>query len=74
MLAGFTKRAYGATHHVETVPWRIASDDVDLLVGVEPHNVLESHFLVGQDSTAATSSARDDLEVDKMDVYGMAPT
>lgn len=39
-------RAEDLLEHVYAVPWGVASDDVDLLVYVQPHNVLERDFLV----------------------------
>lgn len=30
------------TYHVQTIPWRVTSDDVDFLVLVQPHDVFES--------------------------------
>jgi hypothetical protein len=33
------------TYHVQTIPWRIASNDIDFLVLVQPHDVFESNLI-----------------------------
>lgn len=61
------------TYHVKTIPRSIAGNHIDLLVGVEPHNVLQSDLLVRLDTPTAAASARDDLEVDQMNVNRVCP-
>lgn len=61
------------TYHVKTIPRSIAGNHIDLLVGVEPHNVLQSDLLVRLDTPTAAASARDDLEVDQMNVDRVCP-
>jgi hypothetical protein len=63
------KEGHGVTHHIKPVPRRITSDNVDLFVGVEPHNIFQGYGFVRPDSSR--SGATDDLEVDEVDVDGM---
>ena len=37
---------YWVTNHVEPIPWRIASNDIDLLVRIEPHDVFQSDYMI----------------------------
>jgi hypothetical protein len=63
-----------AVEHVEAVPWCVASDNVDLFVGVQPDNILECNLFIRQDTTTRAASACDDLEVDQMDMNGVGPS
>jgi hypothetical protein len=63
------KEGHGVTHHIKAVPRRITSDNVDLLVGVEPDNVFQGYGFVRPDSSR--SGATNDLEIDEVDVDGV---
>ena len=59
------------TYHVETIPWSVAGNNVDLFVGVQPDDILESNLLIRTNATR--SGAADDLEINKVNVDGVSP-
>ena len=34
------------TYHIEAIPWRISSNDIDLLVSIQPHDVFECDCMI----------------------------
>jgi len=60
-----------AVEHVETVPGHVAGEHKDDFVPAEEHYVLERGGFVRQDRSVAL--ARDDLEVNEMNMDGMGP-
>ena len=61
-----------AVEHVDTIVWGVAGDDGDLLVGTKQDDVLQGFSFVGKNASFASGAAQD-LEVDEMDMHGMAP-
>ena len=58
---------------VDSVPRRVVGLDLDRLTGSQPHHVLEALALVGVDLVSAAVGAREDAEVDQVDVDRVAP-
>jgi hypothetical protein len=56
-----------AVEHVETIPWTIAGENLNLFVLVQPNDIFQCGLLVGKNTTSASSTAHN-LEVDEMNV------
>ena len=61
-----------AVEHVDTIVRGVACNDCDLLVLAKEDNVLQSLLLVVEDRTLTTGASQN-LEVNKVDVYGVIP-
>lgn len=40
------KLDFWVTNHIKAIPWRIASNDIDLLVRIKPNNIFESDCII----------------------------
>jgi hypothetical protein len=63
---------YDILEHVDTIPRGVASDDVNLFIYVQPHDVLQRGLLVWHQRSAAASAGRD-LQIDQVNVNWVGP-
>ena len=59
--------------HVDSIPRRISSDDFDLFIHIQPHDILQGHFLVRHQSASATR-ARGDLQINQVNMNWVRPS